>query len=275
MNTNIFSTPRLLMFAKSELLSQKRMWLLWWCTIALVMLVLYGWDAYFTGDNSRFLNYDPSGVGLDNPITQVRGLLSFVSFFVTIVLISRSFSNYLQPRSACRLLMLPVSKAEQFTFITVFYFLVVPVVLFLTQFVIDFGFATYYGQPNLLQSTLFPANYKTLELHYDDWLYQMGTLMLSMLIMFSIYLYGGILFRRHNFAMTSLSLLALLMALFFVSIPIIELLTNNADWTQNLDMGWIDTPSTKKFIVLSVPSTISALAIFLAYLRFRNFQITK
>lgn len=262
MSTTNFSIRRLAIFAKSEIMSQKRMWLLWWGTVVVVMLVLYLYYVYCAaGGSSRFLFYDPWASRFSDQVSRVREVVSFMSTFIMVMLIARSFSNYLQPQSASRLLMMPVSKTEQFSFIILFYFVAIPIVLFVTHFMIDLCFATYYGQGNLLQSII--DNAGNMAVHRQI------IRILQSLLMFSIFLLGGIFFRRHNFTLTCLVFFGASMALFGLFSWIGATFGESVRITDD----FIDTNA--ELLVTSAFLIFSAIMIFLAYRRFLNFQITK
>lgn len=259
MKTTNFSIHRLVMFAKSEIMSQKRIWLLWWGTIALVMLVLYIYDAY---GSSTFSIYDPDTARFRVPFGQIRGTIASMSILVTVVLISRAFGSYMQPQSASRILMLPVSKAEQFTFIAVFYFILVPLILFVTQLVIDLCFAIYFKQPNLLQAVFSST--------YDNYTYHQVLSNLRGLLTYSIFLYGAIFFRRNHFVMTCLAIFCIGMLLFFASIAAGRVIIQNASAAS-----FVATWFNGKIFIISSTVAVVVLMFVLAYRRFINFQITK
>lgn len=273
MNTTNFSIARVAKFAKSEILSQRRMWLLWWGTLALVMLVFYLWNAYNAGPSSQWALSD---VSLNMPVVVARSMIVTMTIFVMMMLVSRSFINYLHPQSATRFLMLPVSKAEQFSFIVLFYFIVVPFIIFVTQFVIDFGFATYYHMPNLIQSTFTSTTYFTVTSLQDNVLCSMVVDKLFLLTMFSLFLYGGILFRRNNFVMTCLAMFGVVVVLGMVGVLVGEVLVHNLPSGVDEDVFLVDLLRGNIGVIAICGLTmISAVMLFLSYRRFRNFQITK
>lgn len=223
--------------------------------MALVMLVLYFYDAYCAGESGRFLIYDPWASRFTEPVGRVREIVEQLSFFVALVLLARSFSDYLRPRSASHLMALPVSTIERFGFVVLFYFLVVPLVLFVTRFVIDLGFMLYYDQGSLWGS-IFGRNWPLRQV-------------LRPLFDFSIFLWGAIFFRRYNFVATCLVYFGVAVVLFGVMTGI------GAAFGEQLQgfASFLESHAIEIFMPLML--IFSGGMIFWAYRLFRNFQITK
>lgn len=273
MNTANFSIHRLLMFAKSEIISQKRMWLLWWGAICAIMLVFYSYYSFVIGHQASMIG-DIVADGF-SPLVGVRQTISTISTFVAVILISRSFGGYLKPRSASQLLLFPISKVERFTFVAIFYMVFIPLMLFVTQFVIDFGFAMYYNQPNLLQSlfstSLSDGPHVDGEVSLDE-VYAFNKIFsfFATLALLSIFLFGAILFRRNNFVMTCLAIFGVTMVLFFMALSLGNALMPD-DGSVSLDTNF----TTARIVTVSIAAILSIIMLFLSYRRFRNFQITK
>lgn len=273
MNTSNFSTRRVFNYAKSEILSQQRMWLLWWGTIGFIMVVFYGFNAFM---GSLSVN---DGTLESNELQGVRSAISTISTLVSVILVSGAFGGYLKPRSASQLMLLPISKAERFTFLAVFYVVAIPLILFITQFVMDLGFSIYYGEPNLLE-VMFSGIFQGDAPGYVDGdvspsrVMALGMLMgmLGKMLLLSAFFYGGILFRRNNFVMTCLVLFGLSVISSFVALLAVTTSTRNGSVSfMSIDGFW----GQDGIVATSIAVIFSAALLVLAYRRFCNFQIIK
>lgn len=228
-----------MMYGKAGIMSKKRHYLLGWATITAIMLLLYV-GGIWNSESWGFVSFTTS-----------RATTETMLMITIFMMCSFTFDKFRDPRSAVTEMMLPVSVNEKFVFHLLFCFIVIPLALFSTFWVMDGIFSLFYDQPWIIITRINNLRW------YND-----GGILLIPATM-SVFFYGSILFRRQPLLLTIISLFGALMLCFWALISL--------ESHVNLEMN----ATNGRLMITAFFAVSLTLMLVLAYRRFRNFQITK
>lgn len=242
---NQFSLKRLCHYAKADMVTNRRKYLLSLALVATVAMVLHYISYISTQDTIIYTNGQMTSNGVN--FTNTYGYIVFFLVAIITFYISKSFNRFYNKGYASANLMLPVSNAEKFTYISVWNLLIYPVTLTFVAWLVAQGWA---WSLNLENNLIYFIN--ILNIPISTFISKViATLILLILIPFV----GSIIFRRMQYLFTliiSITLFILVMS-FESNIKIFQFLIENT-WTI--------------FI-------IEIIMLGFVYWRFKRLQITK
>ena len=172
---NKFSFSRFGQFANAELRADYKKYIMVILTVGIISVV-----SYIMGANARSFN-----------IYAICQISLAAAYFGAIFNISRSFKKYFNSRTNAEAIMMPASKSEKFTYIYFCNVIGIPLVMYAMVFII-FVAASFIFEKNIYEiGNLFS---------------KIDIIALFHIALFSVFFLGAVIFRKHQFILTCLSI---------------------------------------------------------------------
>lgn len=253
---NSFSIKRFGMYAKSEIISRRRILLLWLvASFGLFMAAFYlnhlsMPTLVFDGESDWVQGYSLSAP------------YSFSWLFIigiSVVYISIAFKNYFNKLHSTFALVLPVSQSEKFIFTALFYTVISPITLFLIASAISAMWAWAYDLPF---GFFDPSDCRT----FLDVAIALYAFMVA-------FFYGAVRFRKYQLLFTLISLFVIGMFISYVGYILDKLdldLTYMQEWINQFDSEYVICVVRTICEILGILT--SAALLFMTWRRFRRLQ---
>lgn len=250
---NNFSFNRLGMYAKSEIMSNRKKLLLFvGCAIGVFMV-------------AHYFNYIGRGA-----VTNFEGAKIFSWIFIGVSSMgyaSGAFKKYFSKGYASAALMLPVSKSEKFTYAALMNMVAVPLVLALIGYSIHTLWALVCGFENSF-------------IDIDGALQTPVMIVVSAMLSMAYFFLGAVFFRRNQFALTLLAMACISTVLVYTLYIMNELgvdFKSFGMWINNLLNGYPEESAQQflEYAAIVWNSICLVVVMFFSWRCFRKLQITK